>query len=800
MKRFFVLLCLFLCLISNIFAQSSFLYYYQRADFLLTSPGAFDDGLLGFANPATLGYVKIPEARLFFAADADAMEENRQWGVFTGANNFGFGWVRQGDVDDYRFSLAGGSESFSLGLGYGWTKSDWEDHKMVSVGSLIRPNRYTSIGLSGIFSTQHKDREGVLDLAVRPLGTDRLTLFGDIAFDAKENLDTAPYSLGAVVKILPGIHLTTRYFDTEAWTAGLSFSLGSAGVYAQRSFAQDNHVDRSYYGIHLGGRKENIGDTYLFKNSKYYSKSLRGEVRYQKFRLFDDESITLSSLLSDLQGVIDDPTVAGVALNLSGMAVNSEMVWEIREKLKEVRSADKNIVVYLDRGGMTEYHLASVADRIILDPEGLLQLEGYLMGRTFQKDLLEKMGLGFDEWRFFKYKSANESLSRDSMSDADREQRQALIDDLYAVVREDICTSRNLTAERFDELINTSVLVNPADAIKHGLADTLGRWVDVEKIIESFEKDKKALISSDKLAINSMSRVEWGARPKIALVYGLGVCDLETGIKARKLEKIFGDLTRDQSVKAVVFRVDSPGGDGLASDLVAEAMKKCSEKKPVIVTQGYVAASGGYWLSMYADTVVSAPHSITGSIGVIGGWVWNKGLGDKLGLKSDHVQVGDHADFAFGIQLPLLGVQIPDRNLTIDERAVIEKMIKDTYGQFVGKVSAGRGISADSIAQIAQGRVWSGLDAKAIGLVDVIGGMEKAIELAKQAANIPADREISIVEFPKPGLFDLSVFMPRLIGYKVSLPENDVEWDYLRKIARHQGQPLPLLPPEYYIR
>ncbi|HOC25537.1 MAG TPA: S49 family peptidase, partial [bacterium] len=251
---------------------------------------------------------------------------------------------------------------------------------------------------------------------------------------------------------------------------------------------------------------------------------------------------------------------------------------------------------------------------------------------------------------------------------------------------------------------------------------------------------------------------------------------------------------------AVVLRVDSPGGDGLASDLVAEAMKRCAGEKPVIVSQGSLAASGGYWLSMYADTVVAAPYSLTGSIGVIGGWVWNKGLGEKLGLRADHVQVGDHADLGFGIQLPLLGVQVPDRNLTPEERDRMEMMIRAMYEGFVGKVAAGRGISPDSVGQIAQGRVWSGLAAQKIGLVDVIGGMEKAIALAREAAGIPAGREIAIVEYPRPALFDFSVWMPRLLGSVLPVAREDAEIDYLKKIARHPGQPLPLLTPEYYVK
>jgi len=797
MKKWIILCCLLAWTTDALQAQSSFPRYHQSAGFLFASPGAFDEGMLGYVNPAATAYLLTPEARLYLGAEAGHLSANREWGLLAGARNLGLGWVRRGDVDEYRTSLAGGGEALAIGLGYGWTKGALQEQRTMSAGALIRPNRYTSIGLSGLFSLDAPEREGLLDLALRPLGSDRLTLFGDLALADKENLKTAPYSLGAVVKLLPGLHLTARWFDSQAWTTGLSFSLGSSGLYARRAFAGDDQPDRDYYGLRLGGKRESI---LLRKNTRYYAQNIRGGIRYQKFRWFDDQALSLSTLLADLQGVIEDPAVAGVALNLSGMTANHELVWELREKLKEVRRADKKVVVFLERGGMTEYHLASIADRIVLDPEGMLQLQGYIMGRTFQKELLEKVGLGFDEWRFFKYKSANESLSRDSMSEADREQRQALLDDLYAVVREDICTTRRITPARFDSLINSAVLFDAADALKHGLADALGRWIDADKIVESIEKSKKPFIPAGQLAKHTMPRLEWGARPKIALVYAIGVCDLESGIQARKLEKIFKRLTEDKGIRAVVLRVDSPGGDGLASDLVAEAMKRCAEKKPVIVSQGSLAASGGYWLSMYADTVVAAPYSLTGSIGVIGGWVWNKGLGEKLGLRADHVQVGDHADLGFGIQLPLLGVQVPDRNLTPDERDRMEVMIRTMYDGFVGKVAAGRGLSPDSVGQIAQGRVWSGLAAQKIGLVDIIGGMERAVALAKEAAGIPAGREIAIVEYPRPALFDFSAWMPRLMGATLALPRKDAEMDYLKKVAQHPGQPLPLLTPDYYLK
>ena len=780
-------------------AQSTIPYYHQQADFLFTSPGALGNGLLGYVNPALLNYLYGPEMRFVFSTDKGQLSSVERWGLFTGVPHLGFGMIRQDGINDYRIGFGGGSEAYSFGLGYGWSGGDLEDvdrDKLLTLGTLVRPIRFLSIGLCGNFALHSNNREGIFDLAIRPLGSDLITLFGDFSLQTKERFDDAKWSAGVVIQALPGIHLTGRYFESKAITAGLTFSFGNNGLATQVNLPEGKELDQIYYGVRVGAKEHNIFDPLFMRNKKYLSMDLKGKVGYLKYRFFDEDKHTLTEVLTDLRGVIKDPTVAGVVINLSGMYISRELVWEIREKLKQVRQAGKRVIVYLDRGGMTEYHLASVADKLILDPEGMLVLEGYIMGRTFLKGTLEKLGIGYDEWRFFKYKSAAEVLSRDKMSDADREQRQALIDDIYDVVRGDICQSRNFSVHKFDELINEKVIFLPNEALKEGLVDTLARWVEIDKIVKSFEGKKKCMIKSNSLAQNVLPRREWGAKPKIAVVYALGICDMDQGINARKLEKVFEGLTKNNSIKAVVLRADSPGGDGLASDLVAEAMKKCAEKKPVIVTQGNVAASGGYWISMYADTIVAAPYTITGSIGVIGGWLWNKEFGDKLGMISDHVKVGKHADIGFGIRLPLLGIQIPDRNLTVDERTKVETMIKDFYKAFVGKVANGRKMTTQSVEEIAQGRVWSGIDGKEKGLVDVIGGLETAIILAKEAADIPADKEVDIVELPKLGWFNPQMFELQLFGYKAQKPIQSYEIEYLKTIAKFPGQPLPLLSPD----
>jgi protease-4 len=288
---------------------------------------------------------------------------------------------------------------------------------------------------------------------------------------------------------------------------------------------------------------------------------------------------------------------------------------------------------------------------------------------------------------------------------------------------------------------------------------------------------------------------EWGAPRRIALVYAIGACALDTGIRARWLERTLLGLARDPSVAAVVLRVDSPGGYGLASDLVATAIEKCRDTKPVIVSQGQVAASGGYWISMNADRIVAGPTTVTGSIGVIGGWVYDAGLSEKLGMSSDHVQRGAHGDFASGIRLPLIGRRVPARNLTEEERSIVEAAIREHYADFVRKVAHGRGMSEEQVERIAQGRFYSGLDGQAHGLVDDLGNLLFALDLARDRAAITASEPVQIVEYPRVrGLFRWPG-QSRLPTLRLA---TDPVVEAIEMLLDARGRPLPLLVPGSY--
>ncbi len=799
MKSLIVLAACLLGVATAAYGQANFPTYYSASDLTFTSPGAMKFGLYGYDNPAVLRYLHQPDLQFSWTDATGKWNDFNRWGLFFGTPNLGFGAVKTklgtASLTDYRVSVGFGDRGAAFGLAYsfaGGDKSAFHRSNALTLGTLVRPDPYVSVGLVGSVGTDGGNTEGAADLAIRPFGNEWLTAFADYGMQTKQSWTTGNWSVGAAVEALPGIRITGRYFDTHAFAVGLSFSLGTVGLAGQSTWDKNSNHSYNTYAVRVGANDRTVLAP-MSRNSRYADLNLLGPMKYQRFIFFDNAN-TLAKVLETLQAAKDDETVAGIAINTSGMNIGREMLWEIRERLRDFKSTGKKVVVFIDRASMDVYDFASIADKIVLDPAGLIGLPGYASGRTFFKGTLDKIGIGFDEWRFFKYKSANEYLSRDKMSDADREQRQKLLDDEYARVRQDICDARHLSPTVFDTLVNENALFLPQDAIAKGLVDTLGRWEEVKAMVNRLEGHTMPMIGPAELAqFTRPFDDHWGEPPHIAVIYALGACAMDEGIRARTLSQIVDAAGSNPNIKAIVLRVDSPGGDGLASDYVAEAMKRAKKNKPVIVSQGYVAASGGYWLSMYADTIVAAPNSITGSIGVIGGWFYNKDLKEKLGISTDVVTVGKHADLGFGFTLPFIGAGLPDRNLSDDERAKMERAIREFYREFVQKVADGRHSTFEKIEPLAQGHVYSGIDGKALGLVDVLGGMKDAIDIAKARAGIAPSEQVSIDELPEPGWIDFSMFMPRFFGLEESMLHDPV-LEQLKFRLEHNGLPMPMLP------
>ncbi len=822
MNRYPIIFILLLALVATTAQAAESFYlpdYYQQSGFLAMSPSSGGGASGGFFNPAIYGIGDGADMEFFWNDMTMEDDAKESWALAIDLGGLGFGMqehkfynpndlTQEYKFNDYHLGLGFGDRANRFGIGYSWSKGDLVEEyprdDVLSIGSLNRPCRYASVGVAGHWAMNQDDYRGVADIGIRPFGTSVLTLFGDASMMSTDQFKDVRWAAGASVEPISGVSLYGKAFYEGAYQAGISFSV--AGIRAAFSPHFDKKGETVYnsYSVSLGQPTRNWLADKSMKDKTYLKMDFSNTIKYQRYKFFDRGGYTLMELLDLLEEVRKDPKVAGLAITIDERMYGSwELIWEVREKMVQLQKEGKKIVVFLERGGMQQYYLASVADRIMVDPVTTVSLMGFAMGSTYYKNMLDKVGIGVDEWRFFKYKSAMESISRTSMSDADREQRKALIDGFYEIMREDICASRpNLSHADFDHIVNNVSMMDTDSLMHYGLVDTFGRGNDMEELIKSVE-DGKGKMQMDINAYRALipKYFEWGEPDRIAVIYGLGPCAMDYGLNARKLGGVIEAARNDKHVKAIVFRADSPGGDILPSDIVAEELKKTAEEKPVIVTQGFVAGSGGYWISMYGDRILASPWTITGSIGVIGGWLYNDGLGDKIGLDFDYTKSNEHADLGRGIAIPFLGT-IPDRPLTDDERARMQANILNWYDDFVAKVADGRGMTKEAVHEVAQGRVWTGTAGLEIGLIDEIGGLEDAINIAREEAGLTS-RYVEITEGPDRGLFNPRALAGVTLGVHtghIERFESSPDVQYIRMLMDAQGAPLLMVPPEFIIQ
>jgi protease-4 len=811
---------------------------------LTATPGTQGGSQAGFWNPAAWGAMQEWEASLLWNDHNYNHKRMDNWSLALGTQGIGFVMRRNdflrdtsltpnheretGRVDDYSIGVGGGSPGQFWGLSYGWSRGRTKELKRdneLSVGSIYRPWRYLSIGNSGAVGLRDWDYRLISDIGVRPPLPFRVTVLADAAYGRYDSPTTMQWGCGLEIEPVDGIRIAGKlskpYGDSQEKVFSVSCGLVLDGIgfhviphYGKTpGSTEDTKRLSTSYLIRAGEQAPSLDTRRWFgKEKKVVSVPMKGRLTYQKARWLDSGKIPLLETLDMIEEAKNDPTVGGIAFNLSGMDASREMLWEIREKLKEFKGAGKKVYIYFDRAHMYDYYFASIADYLWMDPMGNLYLPGFVAGRTYWKGFLEKIGIGVDEWRLFAYKSAFEYLSRKNMSDKDREQRLAMISDFVADWRREIGEAREMSPDTLWARVDTTAFFTPQMALAAGLVDTTGRWDDAENFIKKTTGKKPEFIPRDEVEMAIFPDPTWGELPKVAVVYAIGDCDMETGIHGRSTSKLLGSLAKRKDVKAVVLRADSPGGDPLPSDLVAQKMDEISKNKPMIVSQGNVAGSGGYWISMNSDRIFTSPLTATGSIGAVGGWMWNEKVSEKTGFTSDHVQVGRHADLVFGITLPIIGATIPDRNLSAEERSMMEQRIWELYRDFTGRVAASRGLDTAYVDSVGQGRVWTGTRAVQLKLADEIGGLDKAISYARKQANLPErGRGVKIVEYPKRAWLpfgDMSrsaVSLALLIrlfgGPEVDLATSQSETDdyelkVLKRMAARPGQALFMVPPE----
>jgi protease-4 len=453
-----------------------------------------------------------------------------------------------------------------------------------------------------------------------------------------------------------------------------------------------------------------------------------------------------------------DKRISGIILNVSSYRESRETVWELRNALEKFKSTGKKVIVFISSADLDLYCLATVADKIVMDDLGILTLMGYSWGRPYLRRSLEKLGVGARELRYLEFKSASETFTRDSLSDADRRQYGEVLDDIAVLTRSAVTKARSLSEETYDSIINNEFMFSAKGAMERGLVDRAGRKeavIEAAKEISGSSKNNFVLYGDEDSSLTE-SKFRYGPGkpgwffprpPIIAVINASGNTDMDRGIAARSLAQTIKEVSEKRRVKAIVLRISSPGGSAEAADYVAEAIKTAKQRLPVVVSMGDVAASGGYWISMTASHIIASPVTLTGSIGVIGTWFYDNGLNNKLGVTADFIQRGEHADLMSGFLLP-------HRDLSTAEEARYKDYILDMYAGFTAKVAENRKMEIERVEALAQGRVYSGLGALKAGLIDSIGGLDDAVRIARELAGIPEDKEVVYSEYPKPKFFD----------------------------------------------
>jgi len=635
-----------------------------------------------------------------------------------------------------------------------------------SVGMVFHPLEQLSIGVTAENFTATNDglsqyRGG---LAIRPFGN-RLTVGVEGVYSYYPDLETDDWDAEAYLstEFLDGIYLDGYYtYNTNTIGVGVGVNFGHHGLRATADIASDNLPDDirgtgaySYSGPYR--RSVFMPE----RQTKWISMELNGALPEQsrRFSLFGGSR---GRALTDIVMQIDEYSrrndVAGLMIKLGSLEGGLPKYQEIRRALIRFRETGKKVYVYMNDAGNGSYYLASAADKAFLHPAGSLWLTGAASQLIYVKSLLQKLGINAEYVHIGEYKTAGDPLTRDSASTAELEQLNAYFDTFYDEFTGAIATGRDLLQDKVETLIDSGPY-SASGAIDAGLIDSLLYEDEMKEYIESSDTSPK-LIAEKKFRSEVQWNYDWDsmAEKKIAVVYAVGPIvpgkssqSPFTGQMTMGSETIARAIKKareDEQVKAIILRVDSPGGSALASDIIWREVKRSTEgddAKPVLVSMSDVAASGGYYISMAADTILANQGTVTGSIGVLAGTVDISELLETVGVNTQVIKRGENADFLS-----------PTREMTEKEREKLYNVISEIYDTFISKASDGRGIPVDSVDQLGRGRIYSGSDALSKGLVDELGGLYEAVAIAKDLAGI-SKMETTMDYYPKfeMGLMDL---------------------------------------------
>lgn len=719
------------------------------------SSAVSDDAMATVFNPAGLG---IERGTNFYYLHTFSGEAGGDNAFFISSSGFGFGaeYSDPGPLKYKKYTLSDGMKLFNglyLGSNYIRFKSDDDRYDKLSswgIGLLCRPGNSLSIGFVArnlnrpTFDGTDIDRAYDVALAFRPY-TNRVTLSVDSEFREGRKARDARITYAMECEPIDGIILRGSYNNDRNFDVSVGISSAQFGMGVYNRFDSDrNHDGGAFY-------------------TRFSGERYRTKLRTGQYFLEMGARDLISGRIQDspLRRAKEDKAVKGVVLKLNAGGYSMGRAQEMRDAILDFRSSGKKVVCYMELVGNMDYYLAAACDEIVLNPAGYLALYGFRSEPTFYKGLLDKLGVEADLYHVGKYKSALEMFTREEMSQASRESLNSLLDDLSDQMVSGIAEGRSVSGNQVREWIDAGPY-SAREALNAGLVDKLIYEDQLEEAAEQAFGRKAIKLSAREYGRGKEHRYDWRAKPRLAIIYATGTIvpgrsmfaggriqdsGRIQGLPLLPFPQIMGSETitdairkarKDSSIKAIVLRIDSGGGSVFASDLIWREALLAKNKKPLIVSMGDVAASGGYYIACPADTIVADPGTITGSIGVIAGKFSLRGLYDKLGIKKEIIKKGKNSD-----------IYTLYSKFTDDQREIVNRQIQEIYDDFVGKVAQSRNMPEDSVESVAQGRVWTGRQAKDRGLVDELGGLQLAVSLAKAKAGLKPDESVDIVALPK---------------------------------------------------
>lgn len=722
-------------------------------------------------NPAGTAWLNGSSVRIGCIFSDSTFEHFDRVTLDDPSGGFAGWWEDDQSLRRFTASASHSFRSMSAGVGYTWYDPTVEDHpqngeKFFTLGLNLRPDPHIGLGATARTATGDIDECYITGLALRPLGDHRLTLTGDYRFESGVIPDR--WSAGAEARFLDGVAIRASYGDNDSFSAGLQLDFGRTGITAGAEIPDGNYVGSTAEILMFDNPRPSVIEP--LPDFLSYSTERADELPSREF--LGPRIPSFTEELAALSRGVGDPEVSGVMLDMSDYSLNAAQSEELREILQSYRAAGKPVFAYMESAGNGSYYAASPCEAICMHRAGEVSMSGYSGYTFFLRGFLDKIGVYPDLMHIGDYKNASDMLTEYRISDAQIEAMTTLMETIKAEQIRGISGGRGFEPAQLAGFFENSPISGEA-LVTTALVDTLLYQDQFQDFVEHAIGRSVDTMSPGFYSSVPREPSRWGCKPAVAVVVATGnIINGESGsglmgrnMGSDTITEMLEEAASTPGVRAIVLRIDSGGGDALASDDMHHAVQNVRERMPVVVSMGGVAASGGYYMACGADAIFADRMTITGSIGIISGKITYGDMLEKLGINVERVDIE-----------PSGSPRNPYEPYTEEQWEREFASMRQGYELFVNTVARGRDMTFDEVDAIGQGRVWSGKDALELGLVDHNGGVVDAVAHAARIAEIDGDHDL--VVFPRVsglGTLSMSLFQ----GASVSGALNELAGDPL---------------------